>query len=235
MVATSAPADQDRSIAQTLSRGLRILELLADADEPMTAQALAERLGTSRSIVYRLLNTLDHHGLLDPAAPDGRFALGLGLLTLSRRVVRDLREAAVSELQALTRAYAATSFVGVREGDDVVCVVSVEPESQVLAIRHREGLRLPLAGASGLAILATSAPQPDDTPEIRDSRERGYAVSQNQIIPGALGVSVPVFPAGGPARASMTLIFTHPDDVDVERVAVDLRAAAARVSRSFTM
>ena len=139
------------------------------------------------------------------------------------------------ELHALTRAYAATSFVGVREGEEVVCVVSVEPGSQVLAIRHREGLRLPLAGASGLAILATAAPAPDDSGEIRRCRERGYAVSRAKLIPGALGVAAPVRPVGDAARASITVILTRPDGVDVERVGENLRAAAARVSRSFTM
>ncbi|HEY3683920.1 MAG TPA: helix-turn-helix domain-containing protein [Streptosporangiaceae bacterium] len=230
-----APLDQDRSIAQTLSRGLRIVELLAGTDAPMTAQALADELGTSRSIVYRLLTTLGHHGLLDPGVPDGRFALGLGMLTLSRRVVRDLREAAVPELHALTRAYSATSFAGVREGGDLVCVVSAEPDPHVLAIRHREGLRLPLDGASGLAIRAADAPAPDDPRELRRIRERGYAVSRARLVPGALGVSAPVRAGEGPARASITLIFTNPDGVDVERTGADVRAAAERVARTVTM
>ena len=69
---TAAPA------SQTLSRGIRILEELADARVPLAVDDLARRLGVHRSIAYRLLRTLDDHGLV-MRETDGRYALGARL------------------------------------------------------------------------------------------------------------------------------------------------------------
>ena len=45
--------------SQTLSRGIRILEVLADARGPLTIDEIASRLGVHRSIAYRLLRTIE--------------------------------------------------------------------------------------------------------------------------------------------------------------------------------
>ena len=57
--AAAAPA------SQTLSRGIRILEILADAREPLSIDEIARRLDVHRSVAYRLLRTLEDHGLVD--------------------------------------------------------------------------------------------------------------------------------------------------------------------------
>ncbi|MDN5755801.1 MAG: helix-turn-helix domain-containing protein, partial [Micrococcaceae bacterium] len=46
------------SPAQTLSRGLRALEIITDRPEPPTIAELADELGVHRSIAYRILRTL---------------------------------------------------------------------------------------------------------------------------------------------------------------------------------
>lgn len=43
--------------SQTLSRGIRALEILAAADRPLSIAELAEALGVHRSIAYRILRT----------------------------------------------------------------------------------------------------------------------------------------------------------------------------------
>ena len=56
---------EDRPPAsQTLSRGIRILEVLADARESLTIDQVARRLDVHRSVAYRLLRTLEDHGLV---------------------------------------------------------------------------------------------------------------------------------------------------------------------------
>lgn len=236
-VGENAPmTQQDRSTAQTLSRGLQILELLAEQGAALTAQEIADELSLSRPIVYRLLRTLEGHGLLDGGVPEGRFAVGLGLLTLARRVVRDLREAALPEVTALSRAHATTAFIGVKEGQELVCVASAESESQLLAIRHREGMRLPLAGASGIAIYSTEPPSPTEPAEVGLARQRGYATSEGHIFPGAFGVAAPIVRRGERADAAIALIFsTEPDDEGLEAASRDVVEAARRISHRSTM
>ena len=68
--------------SQTLSRGIRILEILADAREPLSIDEIARRLGVHRSVAYRLLRTLEDHGLVTRDAA-GRIQLGARMAALA--------------------------------------------------------------------------------------------------------------------------------------------------------
>lgn len=48
--------------SQTLDRGLRVLKLLADTDHGLTVTELSNKLGVNRTVVYRLLATLEQIG-----------------------------------------------------------------------------------------------------------------------------------------------------------------------------
>mgnify|MGYP003902800575 CR=1 FL=1 len=50
--------------SQTLDRGLTVLEVLAESADGLTVTELAARLGVSRTVVYRLVVTLEQHALL---------------------------------------------------------------------------------------------------------------------------------------------------------------------------
>ena len=61
-VASEAPGPSPATHSQTLDRGLRALEVLAEQPDGMTVSELAAALGTHRAGVYRLLGPLvDHH------------------------------------------------------------------------------------------------------------------------------------------------------------------------------
>ncbi len=68
--------------SQTLDRGLTLLTLLADHPEGMRVSEIAAELGIGRTVVYRLVVTLEKHALLRRAA-DGRCHVGLGLIGLA--------------------------------------------------------------------------------------------------------------------------------------------------------
>ena len=55
--------------AQTLDRGLRLLQYVADTPGGLTITEAAGRLGVGRAVVYRLAATLSAHGMVrrDPA------------------------------------------------------------------------------------------------------------------------------------------------------------------------
>ena len=69
--------------SQTLDRGLRVLEVLSDHPSGMTVTELAQALGVSRTIVYRLVVTLEQHGFLR-RAHDGHRAAAAGANALTQ-------------------------------------------------------------------------------------------------------------------------------------------------------
>lgn len=221
----------DRSMSQTLSRGLQVLEVLADAGEPMTAQQIARRLGLSRPVVYRLLRTLAAHRLLSSDAGAGLYDLGLGLLHLSRRVQKDLRQAAFPALKRLAHDLDATAVLGLRDGDEVVYALSVEAEFARATVRSREGARRPLdSSTSGLALRMSRPAQSGDDPELVTARERGYA-ARSTTIAGypATALAAPIPSESGPTDACVTVLFPnviHDVEVRGPRVAEVARSIA---------
>ena len=85
--------------SQTLDRGLTVLELLADAPDGLSITELAAALEVSRTVVYRLVNTLEQHRLVRRDS-EGKARLGLAVLHYSRRVQPTLRDAALPVLRS---------------------------------------------------------------------------------------------------------------------------------------
>ena len=71
--------------SQTLDRGLRVLEEVADSAEGLTITEIAGRMGIGRTVVYRLVVTLEQHALIRRGS-DGRCRLGLGVLAMGRQL-----------------------------------------------------------------------------------------------------------------------------------------------------
>jgi len=89
--------------SQTLDRGLNVLEILAEHPEGLTVTELGHKLDVGRTVVYRLVVTLESHGLLRRSG-DGRCRLGMGLLTLARVIQPLVRDASGPALRMLTEA-----------------------------------------------------------------------------------------------------------------------------------
>lgn len=240
-MASSAPTDEDgskdlgndRSVSQTLSRGLQVLEVLAEAGTPLTATEIASTLGLSRAVVYRLLRTLAMHKLLSTDTPEGLFGLGFRLLTLSRNIHRDVRESAYPILKRLANQTGATAFLGIVEGDEVVCVVSAEPDDTPIAARRREGTRRPMTGASGAAIRSTYSPRPDDE-DIEHIRRTGFAYRERNQQGLASSIAAPVPSASGPSRSCVTALFpiqTGPEVRELAPLVIDAAQQIAKIAR----
>jgi DNA-binding transcriptional ArsR family regulator len=172
--------------SQTLDRGLHVLRLLADSATGMSVSELAAELGVNRTVVYRLLATLDQHGLIR-RDPDGRARLGLGVLQLSRRVQPLLRDTAVPVLRRLAEEVGATAHLTVVDGGEALAVAVVEPSWTDYHVAYRVGSRHPLqVGAAGRAILAAREAGDGDPPDPR------YLITKGELQAGACGVAAPV-------------------------------------------
>jgi DNA-binding IclR family transcriptional regulator len=146
--------------SQTLDRGLRVLKLLADTDHGLTVTELAAKLGVNRTVVYRLLATLEQHSLVRRDL-GGRARVGLGVLGLAHQVHPLLREAALPALRALAEDIGATAHLTLVDGTEALAVAVVEPTWTDYHVAYRTGFRHPLdRGAAGRAILAGRGLQP---------------------------------------------------------------------------
>lgn len=228
----------ERARSQTLSRGIRMLELLASADRPPTIDELAEGLGVHRSIAYRMLRTLEDHGLVARDAA-GRVMLAAGLAALAAGVARDVQQAALPELDAVANELGMTCLLVVlADADEVVTLVSAAPRRTAAVVSYRPGHRHPLTrGGPGKAII-TALPEtrwPRVPPELRAelvlSRERGYSLSHEEVLPSLRSIAVPLTLPGQPpaAIAVIHVAFAQPEAEIAER----LTRAAEAIARAY--
>jgi DNA-binding IclR family transcriptional regulator len=168
--------------AQTLDRGIQMLELLARPEHAsgLTVTEVAERLGIGRTIVYRLLSTLESHGLVARTS-EGRLVIGLGVARFSTALLPRLRTAALPSLRQLAETVGATAHLTIVDGDQAVAVAVVEPSWTSFHVAYRVGSRHELSrGAAGKAIL-------------RGRRgEYGAVATDGELQPGAHGVAAPL-------------------------------------------
>lgn len=224
--------------SQTLSRGIRILEILADARQPLTIDEIAGRLGVHRSIAYRLLRTLEDHRLITRDAA-GSVALGARMAALAAGVAHDLQAEALPELTAIANELGMTCFLAVLDADECITLASVEPRHAVASVAQRPGARHPVTvGAPGKAILAQLSPTewPAGTTaalraEVETTRQRGYGTSHDEVIPTVQSVAVPLALRGHrPAAIAVVHVAT---DLDDAAIADRLRHSASVIGEAL--
>lgn len=209
--------------SQTLDRGLSVLELLANASDGLTVTEIAARLGVSRTVVYRLVVTLEQHALLRRGR-DGRCRLGMAVLALARRVQPVLREAALPALRRLSDSVGATAHLTVVDGSDALAVAVVEPTRSDFHVAYRVGARRALdRGAGGNAVLAARATGCRPF-------EPGWVVSTGELQPGAVGVAAPLLGVAG-IEASVGVLALG--DLVLEDVGPKVLRAAGEVARAL--
>ncbi len=208
--------------SQTLDRGLRVLDVLASAPGGLTVTELATRLEVNRTVVYRLVSTLEQHALVRRDAR-GRLHVGLGVLHLASAVQPVLRDLAVPVLRGLAEAVGCTAHLTVADGDEALALAVVEPSWTDFHVSYRVGSRHPLRqGAAGKAILLGRQPAPSD-----GRVEPSYAVTSGELQAGARGLAAPV-PGVDGLEASVGIVTLG--DLDVETIGPLVCAAAAEVA-----
>ncbi|MEZ0108430.1 DNA-binding IclR family transcriptional regulator [Catenulispora sp. EB89] len=213
--------------SQTLDRGIRVLTALADATSGLTVAQLAERVGAPRTAGYRLVATLEAHGLAR-RDPDGRVHLGVGVLRLAARVHPLLREAATPPLRRLAEAVGATAHLTVAEGPDALAIAVVEPTWTDYHMAYRVGSRHRLGqGAAGKAILLGRSAA--GRGGIQDAATL-YTVSEGELQAGAHGIAAPIRAVPG-LEASVGVVSFAP--LDVGAVAPRVIQAAAEISAAL--
>lgn len=225
---------QPTNTLQTLDRGIVVLKIIAEQAEGITIAALAAELKVHRAIAYRLVATLEGHGLVVRAG-DGLLFLGGGIQLLAAHFAPQFRRIAAPLMQRLASETQATAFISVAEDDECVVLMVAEPEQGVLRVSYRVGSRHPLnRGAAGIAILAGRPETPDDGEAVRQARREGYSLTRGHLQQGAVGVATPI---NGPSHRlqglELCLGVVAMNDLDEERTVACLGERVAELRRAI--
>jgi DNA-binding IclR family transcriptional regulator len=205
--------------SQTLDRGLRVLGVLAGAPGGLTITELAERLEVNRTVVYRLVTTLEQHGLVRRDSRS-RLHVGLGVLHLASAVHPVLRDVSLPVLRRLAEEIGCTAHLTVAEGDEALALAVVEPSWTDFHVSYRVGSRHPLAqGAAGKAILLGREPV---------GHRADYALTAGELQAGARGLAAPVPNVEG-LEASVGIV-TLGGELDLEGAGPRVAQAAAELA-----
>lgn len=215
--------------SQTLDRGLRVLGLLAASPDGLSVADLAARLGVHRTIVHRLVTTLQQHALVRRDGR-GRLHVGLGVLRLAAAVQPVLRDLAAPVLRGLAEQVGCTAHLTVADGEEALALAVVEPSWTDFHVGYRVGSRHPLGrGAAGRAILLGRERGREPDPGAGGGpTAAAYAVTAGELQPGARGLAAPVLGVEG-LEASIGVVTLGDLDADalgplVARAAADLAA-----------
>lgn len=226
------------------TRMLRVFEAVAKA-QPVGVSALARALEADKSAVQRDLVTLADAGWIRaaPGTP-GQWELTPHVLTLARAPSSNeqLRQRARVVLADLWRETGETVYLTVPDGDHFVVIEALESPN-LLRMVPPVGMIVPLEGsATARAVMAWlgddeqarllgRAPDPALRQVWTETRERGFAVSDGDIVPGTLTLASAVLGAG--ERPAGAVVLTGPKErIGSERIAAVgalVQEAASRI------
>ncbi|GAA4067414.1 IclR family transcriptional regulator [Microbacterium laevaniformans] len=249
-----------RDPAPAVTRGIRLLELLAEARRPLTLTEIAAALGLAKSSTANLCLALEAARMIERGAQGYR--LGLRTAELGGAFAAQFNQ--VREFYGVCDASPILAGelvqVAILDGADALYIARHEG-SRAVRIGTPLGSRLPAAlSATGRAMLSTLSdaevtelvgadavfPSVADAAardlagllqRLADVRERGWALDAEESLPGIVGVAVPLegWAPGDPQLAlGVGLPAAEADQRRIAAVAAALNEAARQLTNPFS-
>lgn len=238
---------------------LTLLTLEREAGETgLSLTSVAEKMSMSKSSMFALLQTLAAYGFVSTENREGpnRYRLGLGLVRLGEHAADQTSVAMVCrpELESLTATTRLTARAAVLSDGWAVAVARVDsPDAIRLDLRlgerewpHRSGLGKALMSAltnEEVRLHLTKIGMPASTDstitniddylsDLAVSRERGYAIDDEEDAEGIICISAPVVTESGRpfAAISVTGVKTGQLVEDLDLIAKQVQLHARRIS-----
>jgi len=188
-----------------LERGLDALCALADdpaAADGLGVVALTERVGGDKSQLSRTLRTLEERGFVERDADTRAYRLGSRIHVLAARVAESrLIAAAPPVMRELVRELGESVHLSVRQGDEVLTLLTESPAATLHAPGRVGGLT-PLASTSAGRALAFDLEERElealglAAGTIASARARGYALVREEFEPGLVAAAAPIRSSG---------------------------------------
>jgi DNA-binding IclR family transcriptional regulator len=158
----AGPVDRHRIPA--IDRAMDVLGLLERRLAGASIRDLVDVLGLPRTSIYRILNSLETHGMVRRSG-EGSYTLGPRLLTLAARVVAegqhyDIAAIAGPHLERLSEEIGEACKVSAMDGDGVLVLAATQGKRE-FALTVAPGQRLPIHAGAASKVLLASLPKPD--------------------------------------------------------------------------
>lgn len=213
----------------SVTKAITILSAVADAHVPPTVSEIIAKVGFGKTVVLRMIATLTAHRLLERDVQSNRYMLGTGLITLAHTAISkhplSLRAAPV--LSEIVRTTGDIGLLMVEDRGMALCIERKVGASPIATVGTNIGTRSPLhCGGGPFALLAFSSDefiseylsQPLEArtaatvtdPEkiwdrIREAREHGYTIGNEDLFQYVVAVGVPIRDAGGKLLGSLSI------------------------------
>jgi DNA-binding IclR family transcriptional regulator len=245
--------DTDRYRAPALDKGLDIIELLADTDEPLSQAEIAKALGRTPNEIYRMLDRLVRRDYVR-RTPGDRYEITLKLFELAHRhsPTRRLVQQAMPILRNFALRSEQACHLVIRDRNILVVVAQVDgPGYWNVSIRVGSRIGLVNTG-SGHVFLAFATPEERalmvEEQDIGDGvispalaarldvvRRQGFEQMPSAQTASVTNLSVPILGPLGTVMAVVTCPYTarldKTDAPDMAEALSLVREAAAAISR----
>ncbi|MBN1658210.1 MAG: IclR family transcriptional regulator [Anaerolineae bacterium] len=220
--------DPESYNVRAVERAMQVLSTFDSEHEERGVSEVAQITGLHKATTHRIMMTLLNGGFLERAADGERFRLGLRLVELGLGALQrlDLRHAALPYMEELVERFGESCDLGIFDRGEVLYIEVVHSEHS-LTIAARVGRRLPAyCTASGrvfLAFLPEEVVKPVlDGPlspctektttsctrlleELEVTRQRGYAIDDEELEVGIRAVSAPIHDIDGNVIAALSI------------------------------
>jgi DNA-binding IclR family transcriptional regulator len=229
----TAPRPPSRALAYSapaLEKGLEIIELFAEAQEPLSTRSIAERLGRSKGEIFRMVFVLVERGYLlrDPVTEELTLSNRLFELGMRKPRSRQLVEVAAPAMERLSEATGQSShLVVINRGETVV--IATAAGGADISFTLRLGYRRPaLDATSGRLIMAfqdearrarlieDSASVSRAVHTVDELRRQldaiaadGFLIAESHDVIGVTDIGVPVLGRHGRAVASIVVPYLN--------------------------
>ena len=249
------------SRSQSLERGLDVLETIAAEGGEVGVRELARRCALSPTIVQRLVSSLATRGYIEKNGDTARYRLGHRALALgaSGEGAFDYVVAARRELERMAHEHHLNGFVSVLREGRAIYLLAVQADGPV-AIRVSPGSEMPLHSTSAGKVLLASVSDSEArkilgtrrlaaiTPHtvtdpaaivasLAKVRRQGFALVNEENIPGVLSVGAPIRDRSGAVVAALSVAFPKYLEAGLTLASVEplVTSAALRISRLLGM
>ena len=214
--------------AQSFSRSIAVLNLIADAARPPAMAELVQQSDLTRPTLYRIVASLQAEDLVRQT-PERRFVLGPQLIALAHRALaqNDIRPVAREALSTLRDETGETVHLAVFSQNAMIYIDKFE-STQTVRMASEVGTRVPLHSTSvgraylaalpedqcrelleGLSLAAvtkrTSTTKTRLGKVITEAREVGYSYEEEENEPGIACFGAPIFDATGLPIAAVSV------------------------------